>query len=158
MKLLKLADWLHEKKVGFIISSFGIALILLWIGIFKFTPTESNGIVGLVKNSPLLSWMYQLFSITTTSKIIGVTEIIAALAILAGNFSPRIGLGGSVICIVIFFVTSTFLLTTPDTVVKIDGIWAPSATGAFLIKDVSILGVSLFLFDHFRRKVIAEAH
>jgi uncharacterized membrane protein YkgB len=158
MKLLKLAKWLDEKNVAFIVSSFGIAIILLWIGAFKFTPTESNGIAGLVKNSPLMSWMYHIFSITTTSAIIGVLEITAALAILAGNFSPRVGLWGSILCVVIFFVTSTFFLTTPDTVAKVDGVWAPSGTGSFLIKDISILGASLFLLSHFGKKTFASGN
>lgn len=158
MKLLKLAKWLDEKNAAFIVSSFGIAIILLWIGAFKFTPTESNGIAGLVKNSPLMSWMYHIFSITTTSAIIGVLEITAALAILAGNFSPRVGLWGSILCVVIFFVTSTFFLTTPDTVAKVDGVWAPSGTGSFLIKDISILGVSLFLLSHFGKKTFANGN
>ncbi|MGF7038335.1 DUF417 family protein [Mucilaginibacter lappiensis] len=158
MKLLKLAKWLDEKNVAFIVSSFGIAIILLWIGAFKFTPTESNGIAGLVKNSPLMSWMYHIFSITTTSAIIGALEITAALAILAGNFSPRVGLWGSILCVVIFFVTSTFFLTTPDTVAKVDGVWAPSGTGSFLIKDISILGASLFLLSHFGKKTFANGN
>lgn len=158
MKLLKLAKWLDEKNVAFIVSSFGIAIILLWIGAFKFTPTESNDIAGLIKNSPLMSWMYHIFSITTTSAIIGVLEITAALAILAGNFSPRVGFWGSILCVVIFFVTSTFFLTTPDTVAKVDGVWAPSGTGSFLIKDISILGASLFLLSHFGKKTFANGN
>lgn len=158
MKLLKLAKWLDEKNVAFIVSSFGIAIILLWIGAFKFTPTESNDIAGLIKNSPLMSWMYHIFSITTTSAIIGVLEITAALAILAGNFSPRVGFWGSILCVVIFFVTSTFFLTTPDTVARVDGVWAPSGTGSFLIKDISILGASLFLLSHFGKKTFANGN
>ncbi|WP_183566598.1 DUF417 family protein [Mucilaginibacter sp. SP1R1] len=158
MKVLKLAKWLDEKNVAFIISSFGIAIILLWIGLFKFTPTESNGIAGLVKNSPFLSWMYSIFSITTTSAIIGVMEITAALAILAGNFLPRVGFWGSLLCVVIFFVTSTFFLTTPETIARVDGVWAPSGTGSFLIKDISILGASLFLLSHFAKKVTVSAN
>ncbi|WPU92965.1 DUF417 family protein [Mucilaginibacter sabulilitoris] len=158
MKLLKLAKWLDEKNVAFIVSSIGIAIILLWIGTTKFTPTESNGIAGLVKNSPLMSWMYHIFSINTTSAIIGVLEILAALAILAGNFSPRVGIWGSMLCVVIFFVTSTFFLTTPDTVTMFDGVYAPSGTGSFLIKDISILGASLFLLSHFAKKTLESGN
>jgi uncharacterized membrane protein YkgB len=158
MKLLNFAKWLDEKNIGFIISSFGIALILLWIGLFKFTPTEANGIAGLVQNSPLMSWMYHIFSIQTTSRIVGVTEIIAALAILAGNFSPKIGVWGSVLCIVIFFVTSTFFLTTPGSIAQVDGVWAPSGTGSFLIKDISILGASIFLLGYFSKRAIASQY
>jgi uncharacterized membrane protein YkgB len=153
MKVLKFAKWLNDNNIAFIVSSFGIALILLWIGAFKFTPTESNGIAGLVKNSPLMSWMYSIFSIRTTSAIIGVLEITAALGILAGNFSPKVGLWSSLLCVLIFFVTSTFLLSTPGVVEHVDGLVVPSGTGSFLVKDISILGASLFLVGHFSRKI-----
>ncbi len=64
--------------LAIITSTFGIAIVLIWIGIFKFTPTEAENIVGLVKNSPFMGWMYKLFSIRTTSNIIGIFEIITA--------------------------------------------------------------------------------
>ena len=31
-------------RLGYYISLFGIVLIMLWIGFFKFTPTEAAGI------------------------------------------------------------------------------------------------------------------
>jgi uncharacterized membrane protein YkgB len=37
-------------QTGYYISLFGAALILLWIGIFKFTPTEAAAIKPLVEN------------------------------------------------------------------------------------------------------------
>lgn len=39
---------------GYYISLYGVALVLLWIGIFKFTPTEAAAIKPLVENHPLM--------------------------------------------------------------------------------------------------------
>jgi uncharacterized membrane protein YkgB len=39
---------------------YGLVLVLLWIGGMKFTAYEAEGIAGLVANSPLMSWAYQL--------------------------------------------------------------------------------------------------
>ena len=60
------------QSLSIIISTFGIAIVLIWIGIFKFTPTEAENIVGLVKPSPFMGWMYKIFSVQTTSQVIGM--------------------------------------------------------------------------------------
>ena len=49
-------------KIGYYISLFGVATILLWIGAFKFTHTEAEGIKPLVEHSFLLSWLYKILS------------------------------------------------------------------------------------------------
>jgi len=50
--------------------------VLLWIGIYKFTPTEAKLIEPLVKNHFLMGWLYQVFSIQTVSNLVGSAEII----------------------------------------------------------------------------------
>lgn len=40
--------------IGYYISLYGVAIVLLWIGIFKFTPTEAAAIKPLVENHPLM--------------------------------------------------------------------------------------------------------
>jgi len=36
---------------------YGLALVIGWIGVMKFTGYEAQGIEPLVAHSPLLSWM-----------------------------------------------------------------------------------------------------
>ena len=67
------------KKVGEFLIRYGLVLVLGWIGAMKFTAYEAAGIRTLVETSPLMSWMYKVFSLQTTSNIIGVAEITAAL-------------------------------------------------------------------------------
>lgn len=129
------------------ISSLGLAIVLIWFGVFKFTPTEALGIQDFVKNSPLISWMYKIFSINTTSKIIGVIEIIAGIGLIAGIFFPKVSFIGSVLATIIFFTTCTFMLSTGGMLTKVDGLWVPSDLGTFLIKDIAALGASLFLLS-----------
>jgi len=40
---------------GFLLALGGVVLTLLWIGIFKFTPTEAAAIRPLVASHPLMS-------------------------------------------------------------------------------------------------------
>jgi len=141
------------QNISIFTTTFGLAIILIWIGLFKFTPTEAQGIVGLIKPSPLLSWMYNLFSVTTTSRIIGVFEIVTALLLVAGLLLPKAGIAGSVLAIIIFFTTCTFLVTSAGVFAKIDGMWVPSDLGSFLIKDIVSLGASVYLLSNYLQKI-----
>ena len=47
----------------------------------KFTAYEAEGIKTLVETSPLMSWMYKVFSLRATSNVIGMAELIAAALI-----------------------------------------------------------------------------
>ena len=42
----------HDK--GFLVALGGVVLILLWIGVFKFTPTEAAAIRPLVASKKIL--------------------------------------------------------------------------------------------------------
>ncbi|MDA4697911.1 YkgB family protein, partial [Enterobacter hormaechei] len=53
--------------IGYYISLYGVAIVLLWIGIFKFTPTEAAAIKPLVENHPLMGWLYNILSIQGVS-------------------------------------------------------------------------------------------
>jgi uncharacterized membrane protein YkgB len=135
----------HTLNAAFIVATLGISLVLIWIGIFKFTPSEANGIKGLVSGSPFLSWMYKLFSVTVASRIIGIIEIVTGGLLMIGLFNAKISLAGGIGASVIFFVTSTFLLSTQGVLEKVDGMWVPSDLGGFLLKDLSALGAALFI-------------
>ena len=41
---------------------YGLVLVIAWIGFMKFTAYEAAGIQPLGANSPLMSWVYAIFS------------------------------------------------------------------------------------------------
>ncbi len=49
--------------IGRMAVRYGLVGVLLAIGAMKFTACEAEAISGLVSNSPLLSWTYNLFSV-----------------------------------------------------------------------------------------------
>lgn len=83
--------------IGENISRYGIVFILLVFGIFKFTATEAEDIKPLIDNSLFFNWMIAILSIRVISGIIGVLEIIAAIAIGLRFFSPQIAFYGSLL-------------------------------------------------------------
>jgi uncharacterized membrane protein YkgB len=128
--------------------------MLLWAGAYKMTVPGADGILPLVKNSPLISWHFKLFGVYHGSDLIGLTEISAAVLLIIGMFKPQAGVIGGAIAMIMFFVTSTMLITTPGALTNVNGVNYMSFLGLFLFKDVINLGASLYLTGQFGHKVI----
>src|ERR1700729_860480 len=107
--LTKLAAWVSDRNIPFLITSIGMIVMLLWAGAYKMTAPGAEGIIPLVSNSPLISWHFKLFGAYIGSDLIGLTEIIAAILILTGYFKPKAGIIGGLIATVMFFITSTMV-------------------------------------------------
>jgi uncharacterized membrane protein YkgB len=157
MQLEKLANQAEQRNLPFVIIRIGICLVLFWIGIQKITPTEAEGISPLIVNSPLTGWTYSIFGKRGATEVIGAFEWLTAIGLIAGNFKPKIGMIASLMAMLMFFVTTTFFLSTPGTVAKADGIWGPTGTGEFLIKDITFFGAAMYLFTQFGRKAAAKS-
>lgn len=126
--------------IGYCVAVCGVALLLIWIGLFKFTPTEAKAIRPLMDTSPFLGWMYHLLSQQAVSNLIGVFEIITGLLLLTSFKISKAGLVGGIMAASTFMVTLSFLFTTPGINGTIDGIWMPDQ---FILKDLVAFGVSL---------------
>ena len=158
--LTKLAAWINDRNLPFLIASIGMIVMLLWAGSYKMTVPGAEGIVPLVSNSPLIWWHFKLFGPYIGSDIIGLTEITAAILIAAGYVKPKAGIIGGLIVALMFFITSTMVITTPSAIISVPGIHGMrymSFLGLFLFKDVISLGVSFNLISYFGKKdVICE--
>ena len=155
--LTKLSAWITARDVPFLITSIGMVAMLLWAGSYKMTAPGAEGLIPLVSNSPLIWWHFKLFGPYIGSDIIGLTEITAAILIITGYFRPKAGIVGGLMTALMFFITSTMVITTPGTVIPVPGIRYMrylSVLGLFLFKDVISLGVSFYLISYFGRKAI----
>jgi len=135
------------KQVSEIGIRFAMVVVIAWYGFLKFTEYEANAIAGFAMNSPFLAPFHELLGVRLFSDTIGVIEIIAAALIAAHTLSPKAGAIGGALASGTFIVTLSFMFTTP-------GIFEASAggfpilsvvPGAFLLKDLVLLAVSLWL-------------
>ena len=157
--LTKLAAWIDDRNIPFLISSIGMIVMLLWAGSYKMTRPGAEGIIPLVSNSFLIWWHFKLFGPYIGSDVIGLTEWLAAVLMIAGYFKPKAGILGGLVGIVIFFTTSTMIMSTPGAIISVPGIHAMrymSFLGLFLFKDVISLGVSFYLVSYFGKKAIVS--
>jgi uncharacterized membrane protein YkgB len=127
------------------IAVFGLAFVFAAIGLMKFTAYEAEAIQGLVASSPLLSWLYGVFSVRGLSAAIGVVEVSAAILLALRPWSVRAGAAGAAVISATLITTLTFLFSAPG--------WEPSlggfpflsvVPGQFLIKDLPLLGIALW--------------
>jgi len=134
------------KVLGRELARYGLVVVVAWIGFMKFTAYEAEGIRPFVANSPLMNWLYGFISVRGFSAGLGLIEVAIAILIALRPFSPRASALGSALAVLMFLTTLSFLVTTP-------GVWEPSLggfpalsalPGQFLIKDLALLGISLW--------------
>lgn len=129
-------------RIGSYITLWGTAAILLWIGIFKFTPTEAAAIRPLLEHHPLAFWVYDAFSEQFVSILVGLVEILVALLLLLStkihSLKRYAGLG----IVIIFLFTLSFLIFTPGMWRVRDGV---PVTDFFILKDIAYLGFGVIL-------------
>jgi len=140
------------ENVGIHVSRYGLVATLLLIGVLKFTAGEAQGIQPLVASSPLMFWLYKVFSLQAVSNLIGVIEIAVAVLIALRPFSARLSFVGSIGAIITFVLTVSFLFSTPGAFQFSHGVLLLGDAGQFLIKDVVLLGASIFTAAEARKE------
>ena len=136
---------MNFSKTGYILGVSATALVLLWIGILKFTPTEAAAIKLYVENSFLMSWLYNVASVQMVSNLIGVFEIVTGLLLLSSFKSTKAGEIGGYLALIIFITTLSFLITTPHVWNFSDGVLV---TDFFVVKDLAFLAIALQVIGH----------
>lgn len=128
---------------GHLVSRYALVFVLAWIGVGKYVKMEAR---ALIQHSPLMSWVYDDFSATFVARGLGTMEIVAAVLIAIRPLWPRVSAAGSALAVVLFLGTLSFLFTTPGVVATYaHGVPVLSALpGQFLLKDLVLLGVSLW--------------
>ncbi|GIU23608.1 DUF417 family protein [Shewanella sp. MBTL60-007] len=128
-----------QQERGYLVGLVGVVLTLLWIGIFKFTPTEAEAIRPLIESHPLMNWLFSILSVQGVSNLIGITEIIVAIGMVVGIWKPKVGYWSGLAAMAIFITTLSFLFTLPGVWKLVDGV---PVTEFFILKDIVFLGIS----------------
>ncbi len=129
-----------------LIARYGLVVVLAWFGAMKFTYYESHGVSPFVAYSPFLGWVYHFMSISAFGRVLGTTELVTAALLALKPWYPKASVVGGVLATAFFIGTLSFMVSTP-------GIGEPtaggfpvlSANGEFLMKDIAIVGLALWL-------------
>lgn len=140
--------WIHT-HFEVELMRWALILIFLLFGYTKWFPYEAQGLIPIISNSPLLSWMHTLFGIQGASYALGVAEWSIGLGLILGIWWPRISLAAALGSAITYLTTTTLIISTPDA-------WEASAGGfpamggstSFLVKDIVLLAGSICLAKH----------
>jgi len=126
------------------LARYGLVVVIAWIGALKYTSYEATAIQPLIAHSPLLSWLYHIFSVRALAAALGTAEITAALLIALRPWWPRASAAGSAFAVLLFASTLSFLFSTPG-VTAAGGFPVLSVLpGQFLLKDLMLIGAALW--------------
>lgn len=131
---------MQVQHAGNWIIRFGLWTIFIWIGLYKFTPTEAKAIMPLIENSPFFSWQLNFFTPQTISNSIGFIELLTAALMIAGLRVAWLGDVGYAFGALTFVLTFSFLFSTPGMIKLVDGMWVANG---FILKDISLMGACL---------------
>jgi uncharacterized membrane protein YkgB len=142
-----------------LVARYGLAIVLAWFGAMKFTYYESHGISHWVANSPLLSWIYNIMSIDAFGRLNGSIELLTAALLALKPWFPKASVVGGIFASLFFVTTLSFMITTPGVgEASAGGFPVLSADGEFLMKDIALIGLALWLLvdaiDATRRQTI----
>jgi uncharacterized membrane protein YkgB len=161
-----MADELRSSRttaIAALVARYALVIVIAWFGAMKFTYYESHGISLWVANSPFLSWMYDIMSISAWGRLNGSIELITAALLAVKPWFPKASVVGGIFASLFFVVTLSFMITTPGIgEASAGGFPVLSANGQFVMKDIALLGLSLFLLADAivatrRRAMVAKA-
>lgn len=133
MRALRRARGLND--VGASILRLGLAFLLALFGALKFFRFQAEALEPLVRQSPLVAWMYLVVGVRTAAVLMGSAEVVAAVGLLVGPRWPTLGAAGGALASVRALISLTFVLTAQ----------ALPLTPGFFLKDLVLLGAALQL-------------
>ena len=123
-----------------------MVIMYFFFGYQKWFEYEAKALIPFISDSPLVSWLYLVFGIRGASWFLGVSEWTFGGLILLGYWNKKLGALGAAGSVFTFLATVSIIPFIPNG-------WAASAGGfpamtintAFLMKDVVLLAVSVYL-------------
>jgi len=138
-----------NSQVDIKLLRWSLVLIFALFGYAKWFDYEAQGLIPLIGNSPLLSWMHALFGIHGASYALGVAEWSIGLGLALGAWWPRVSVIAAAASVLTYLTTLTLVFSTPEA-------WEASAGGfpamggatSFLVKDLVLMAASVALLKH----------
>jgi uncharacterized membrane protein YkgB len=122
-----------------------MVLVFLLFGYQKWFAYEAKTLEPFISNGPLTFWMYPAFGHRGAAWFLGVSEWLTAALLIWGFWNPSPGILGAILSVGTFVTTVTIIPFMPDGWNADAGFPAMQGNVAFLMKDVVLLAVSVYL-------------
>jgi uncharacterized membrane protein YkgB len=149
---------LLKKDLDYHLVRASMVIIYFFFGYQKWFGYEAQTLIPFIGSSPLMSWMYPVFGVQGASWFLGVSEWLFGALLFLGFWNKKLGILGALGSCITFIMTITIIPFMPDG-------WAASAGGfpamqgnvAFLMKDVVLFAVSVYLLKQDVARVLLSA-
>lgn len=146
---------LLKRDFGYHLLRAAMVIIFAWFGYDKWFEAEIRGLLPIITHGPFIFWTIPVLGIRGTSYFLGASEWTFGSLILLGFWNKKLGVLGALGSVFTFIATVTVIPFVP-------GAWDPAAGGfpamtmvsAFLLKDLVLLVVSVYLLKQDVRRVI----
>jgi uncharacterized membrane protein YkgB len=133
-----------------------MVIMFLFFGYQKWWAYEAERLVPFISNGPLIWWLYPVFGHQGASWFLGVSEWTFGALLFAGYWDKRLGVLGALGSTGTFIATVTIIPFMPEGWDPVAGFPAMTGNVPFLMKDVVLLAVSLYLLKQDLARVVRE--
>ena len=122
-----------------------MVIIFAFFGYTKWHQYAAETMIPFISNSPFISWLYPAFGLRGGARFLGASEWTILALLFAGFWDKRFGLLEAIGSTVTFFTTLTIIPFIPNKWDLAAGFPAMAGLLPFLMKDVVLLAVSIYL-------------
>jgi len=123
-----------------------MVLIFAFFGYQKWFNYEAQALIPYISHGPLIFWMYPILGLKGATWFLGVAEWLFGALLFLGFWNKRLGILGALGSCFSFVATLTIIPFIPNGwAVSAGGFPAMTETVAFLLKDLVLLAVSVYL-------------
>ena len=131
-------------------------VIFAWFGYDKWFEAEIRGLLPLITHGPFTFWTIPILGIRGTAIFLGASEWTFGTLLLLGFWNKKLGALGALGSTATFVSTLTILPFVPDAWdAGAGGFPAMAMNAAFLLKDLVLLVVSVYLLRQDVARVVA---
>jgi uncharacterized membrane protein YkgB len=136
-----------------------MVIIFFFFGYQKWFAYEVERLISFISNGPLIFWLYPLLGMRGATLFLGVSEWTFGTLLFLGFWNKRLGILGALGSIATFVGTVTIIPFMPEGWdAAAGGFLAMTGNVPFLMKDVVLLAVSVYLLKQdVQRVVLATA-
>jgi uncharacterized membrane protein YkgB len=133
-----------------------MVIVFLFFGYTKWWEYAARIMVPFISHGPFISWLYPVFGFRGASRFLGASEWLTCVLLFSGFWNKNVGILGAAAATVTFASTLTIIPFMPDGwAVSAGGFPAMAGNVPFLMKDVVLLAVSVYLLKQDAVRVIA---
>ena len=147
-----------QSDIDYHLVRASMVLIFFAFGYQKWFEYEAQVLIPYISNGPFIFWLYPVFGIRGASWFLGVSEWLIGTLLFLGFWDKRLGVLGALGSTATFVATVTIIPFMPNGWDPAAGFPAMAGNVPFLMKDVVLLAVSIYLLKQDLVRVSASAN